>query len=134
MGAVVAAWSSSWGEAWGNSWGGVNPDPAPPDQPEQFSGGYLAATRRRQKDEIRRDRDRFGITEEGMAVVEAVAARQSETPPGDEQKRMEELLRELELRGIEWNARYMDALTVERRLLSEKKRRLLLIAATLLDD
>lgn len=99
-----------------DSWGGDGPTPEPPTPPappaqEQFSGGYFATTRRRSQEELERDRERFGIA--AAEVIEAVAQRQAATPQADEQKRLEELERELTLRGIEWEGRYLAALNAK---------------------
>ena len=50
-------------------------------------------------------------------LIERVAQRQVETLESDEHKRFEELERELELKGIEWEARYLEALNDRRQAL-----------------
>jgi hypothetical protein len=87
----------------------------------QPSGGIPASDQawRRTKQDIARDRERFGIPDKARLAIEAVAAQQAERLEQDEQKRFEELNRELELRGIEWDARYLESLNYEReRLIS----------------
>lgn len=91
-----------------------------------FPGHGTLKLRRREgrtKDEIRRDRERFGIA---AAVIAEVAERQADRLEQDEHKRFEELLRELQLREIEFDARYLDALNKQRqRLIDEEIGRLL---------
>lgn len=72
----------------------------------------------RTKEEIRRDRERFGIIPPAVVeVIAAVAARQAETLVLDEQKRYEELTREITLLGLEYDARYLEAVNIERQRL-----------------
>jgi hypothetical protein len=52
-----------------------------------------------------------------QAVIADVAARQAERLELDAQKRFEELSRELQLKGIEWEARYLEALNIQREAL-----------------
>lgn len=47
-------------------------------------------------------------------MISAVAERQAERLQPDEQKRFEELARELELRRIEWRAEYFEELNARR--------------------
>jgi hypothetical protein len=80
-----------------------------------LSGRYAPGDRRRTKDDIRRDRERFGVlTPAAAEVIAEVAVRQVERGETDAQKRFEELHRELELRRIEWDARYLEALAAMR--------------------
>ena len=81
------------------------------------SHGTLRLRRRdgRTREEIRRDRERFGIV--AARVVASVAASQAERLEVDGHKRFEELLRELELRGLEFDARYLEALNEQRQRL-----------------
>jgi hypothetical protein len=69
----------------------------------------------RSRADVARDRERFGI--KAAAVIAAVAERQAERLEGDEQKRFDELLRELQLREIEWDARYLEAMNLQRQSL-----------------
>lgn len=94
----------------------VTPTPPtpPPVVPEQFSGGYLphgGKRKRRSKEELERARELFGIRSRHAAeTIIEVAARQAERNELDAQKQFDELRRELLLRGLKWNARYMEAL------------------------
>lgn len=73
-----------------------------------------------------KDRERFGIRDAVALAIAEVAARQAERLEQDEHKRFEELHRELELRGIEWRASYLEALNLERgRLIDAEIGRLL---------
>ena len=80
--------------------------------PSQGYSGY--ETRRRTRSDVTRDRERFGIPDEARLVIESVAAQQAERLEQDKQKRFEELTRELELRGIEFEGRYLESLNFER--------------------
>lgn len=71
--------------------------------------------------EISEARERFGLTDEiaveAATAIAQIAARQAAASAAhrmDEQQRFEELHRELRLRGIEWDARYLEALNVQR--------------------
>lgn len=64
----------------------------------------------RTKEEIRRERVAYGIEQEAVKVIEQVAKSQVSRKEADEHKRFEELERELTLSGIEWDARYLEAL------------------------
>ena len=71
--------------------------------------------------EISEARERFGVTDEiaaeAAATIARIAARQAAalaTHRMDEQQRLEELHRELQLRGIEWDARYLEVLNAQR--------------------
>ena len=82
---------------------------------ETSSGGYeerhyrdpYRFTRAPSAADIRRSREEWGILEKPAAVIAAVAQRQAEGPSQDEQQRLEELERELEAQGIEWESRYL---------------------------
>jgi hypothetical protein len=109
--------------AWG---GGDSPPPPEPLAREQFSGGYFPHQRRRSSEELERDRERFGIPAEAASVIEAVAQRQAAHLQADEQKRLEELARELALQKIEWRTAYLTELNDRReRLIGEEIGRLL---------
>ena len=89
---------------------------------ETASGGrpqipFSAHARAQTKEQLRESRERFGITEPAQKVIAAVARRQVEANVLDEQKRLEELTRQLELEGIEWDTRYLEALAQMRELL-----------------
>ena len=86
--------------------------PARGTAPWLWSGVYAPTEK-----DIRRSRERFGIPDEAARVVAEVAARQAQRLESDAHKRFEELQRELALRRIEWNAKYLEALNVEREAL-----------------
>lgn len=98
--------------------------------------------RRPTADDVSKDRERFGILSKAQAVIEEVAARQAKSLEQDARKRFEELSRELALKKIEWDARYLEALNNQRErlidaeiakrlqfLLTERNKMILLIAA-----
>lgn len=95
---------------------------------QQASGGYELANigRRRTPEELRRKRDEFGIPNHAAEIIKAVALRQAEALRQDEQQRFDELVGELELRGVVWDARYLTALNSlrEREIDAEIGRRL----------
>ena len=94
---------------------GPPPPPPPPAAPSiKPSGGFPAAEPRRTKADISRDRERFGIRDEVADAIAQVAAQQAARLEQDAQKRFEELNRELELRGLEWDARYLEELNIQR--------------------
>ena len=82
------------------------------------SGGFPYRDTSRTRKEIAKARERFGIpdqeriAQEALAqrVIAEVAKRQADRLERDEQKRFEELSRELALRGIEWDGRHLAAL------------------------
>jgi hypothetical protein len=85
------------------------------------SGGYPNDSyHRRTREQVSRDRKRFGIIDALAAeAIAEVAARQAERLEADKQKQYDELKRELELRRIEWETGYLEALNAEReRLIS----------------
>jgi len=87
------------------------------DVPVVNSGGYADYGRRRTKEDVRRDRERFGIPQEASRVIEAVAARQALQTKDkrlDEQQRLDELVGELELAGLEYEGRYLTLLNDSR--------------------
>ena len=99
------------------------PPPADTTPPPRGTVPWLSDLgARRTKRDISRERERYGIQDElALAAIAEVAARQAERLELDEQKRFEELSRELELRRIEWDARYLEALNVMReRLIGEE--------------
>ena len=105
---------------------GVGAPPAPPpatvdDRPKGTAEWlWQSAVDRRAPEDVRRARERFGVLpREAAEAIAEVAARQVERSEQDEQKRFDELLRELQLRSIEFEARYLDALAVLRERLIE---------------
>jgi len=109
---MASAWGASFGAAFGGAFGAITPARAypPPHGASIFGHGY----RERTKKEIREDRERFGIPQEIATVIVDVAARQVERLELDAQKRFEEFSRELELRDIQWDARYLKMLNEAR--------------------
>lgn len=85
------------------------------------SGGFPAYDGGRTKREVTRDRERFGIPDEerleAERVIREIALRQAQKLERDEQKRFEELSRELKLRKIEWEGRYLESLNIQRQKL-----------------
>lgn len=118
------AWGLSWGGdtgAWGLSWGSSPAPPTPPVEPSGPvpSGGipWYARPKKRRK---------YQKEDVIQAVIEAVAARQAAALELDEHKRLEELVRELDLRAIEWESRYLELMNSERqRLIDQEIRKLL---------
>lgn len=99
-------------------------DTATPPEPDiattqLVGGGYHPSQglypRPPSRQEVSRDRERFGLLDElALKAIAEVAARQAERLEQDAQKRFEELSRELQLRGLEWEARYLEALNAKR--------------------
>lgn len=107
---------------------GVGATPTPPTPPpvvttEQPKGTaewlWQRGDGRRSAEDVRKARERFGIRDEVADAIAAVAARQAEAQAAasaaaqaeaDEQKRFDELFRELELRSIKYEARYTEIL------------------------
>jgi hypothetical protein len=103
--------------------GAGEPSPPPPPQADDNFGGFgyrpsggFPAQDQRSPEDVRRARQRFGvIPPDALEVIEAVATRQAlAQQEADEQKRFEELSRELELRRIEFDARYLEVLAALR--------------------
>ena len=95
----------------------VTPDyvPGGGSSPSQGYSGY--ETKVRTKEEVRREREDLGILPK--RIIEEVAQRQAERLETDKQKHFEELNRELELRGVEWDSRYLESLNeVRERLIN----------------
>ena len=75
---------------------------------------------------MRLERERLGIIEPRVEnLIAQIAARQLERDEQDAQKRFEELYREVEIQGLEWNARYLEALAAirEEMATAERKRK-----------
>lgn len=103
--------------------GALPPPPTPPvvadDRPKGTAEWLSAYPYGRTAEDIRKARERFGIKDAAAEVIEAVAARQAAEEAAakataDEQRRFEELTRELELRSIEFEGRYLEALSALR--------------------
>ena len=85
----------------------------------RFSGGsgswdYALLGYRRTEEDIRRDRERFGVLPEVATVIEEVARQQVKNLHLDEQQRLEQLERELQLQDIEWQAQHLELLNAIR--------------------
>ena len=125
---VDGVWKSGvWAfTVWGSGvWaeGGVIPPPPVVAPAGPIGGGYVHERRRGRK-ELREARRRVGLeddyrTEEELAqaIVASVAARQALVLEQDEQKRFEELSRQLQLARIEFRATHLEALNRERQKL-----------------
>jgi len=116
--------------------------------PERFAGGweYARRARRRVEEELRAERERWGILPAAAKVISALAISQADALPGDE-ARLAQLERELELAGIRYKAQYLELLNIQRQRLidaeikdffetqssldEENKRRLMLLLAFL---
>ena len=103
---------------------GPTPPPAPVVVPPLVGGGFTYEYRRPRKS-LAKDRERFGIPnierQVAEALVEDIAARQAKSLERDEQKRFEELQRELQIRGIQWQAQYLESMNAKRERLIEEE-------------
>ena len=115
---MPSAWGESWGAsggAWGESFGAADAGggAVPASVASAQAGGryWLREFKRRYKPKYER------IPEQIQEVILDVAERQVQRLEHDELKRLEELERELQLRGIEWESRYLTALNEEREFL-----------------
>ena len=90
-------------------------------EPVRPSGGWPSTQgeRKRSRKELSDARKRLGLDDgyRVSTVLADVAARQVERLEQDPQKIFEELLRELELQGLQFDARYLEALAVQRQRL-----------------
>lgn len=102
------------------------PPPAPPVTPTQIPSGGIPAPAPRDREARARDRDRFGIADPVLAAIRDVAARQAERLEADAQKQYDELAGELQLRNIEMQGRYLEALALEREALIRQEIALLM--------
>ena len=95
--------------------GGVSPAPPATVTAPLIGGGYNPSQglypRPPSREQVSRDRERLGLRD---AVSLAIAARQAQRLELDAQKRFEELSRELQLRGIQWEARHLESLNAQR--------------------
>jgi hypothetical protein len=99
-------------------------DAATPPEPDVVTsqligGGYNPSQglypRPPSRQQVSRDRERVGLLDElALQAIAEVAARQAERLEQDAQKRFDELSRELQLRGLEWEARYLETLNAKR--------------------
>ena len=124
------AWGSSWGGdsgAWGLSWGSSEAASPPAAVEAPRSGGAGRVLLRRPISRVHRELlEKERLSREALEAIAEVARRQAERLELDEQKRFEELERELSLRSVEWEARYLDLLNEQREaLINEEIGRLL---------
>jgi hypothetical protein len=116
---------------------------------ERFSGGweYARRSRKRLEEELRSEREQWGILPKAAQIVAAVAIRQADALDLDAEQRLEELERELELAGVRYQTQYLELLNLQRQRLidaeirgffeaeealdEENKRRLMLLLAFL---
>lgn len=101
------------------------PLPPGPDVPpasigvERFSGGweYARRSRKRLEEELRSEREQWGILPKAAQIVSAIAIRQADALDLDAEQRLEELERELELAGVAYQTRYLELLNLQRQRL-----------------
>jgi hypothetical protein len=117
--------------------GAGTPDPLPPTPPvtadpprgrAEWLGDYRPD--QRSAEDIRKARQRFGvIPPDVQATIAEVAARQAQQLDLDQQKQFDELYRELEIKRLGFEARYMEALALQREALINEEigRRLRLV-------
>ena len=94
--------------------------PVVPVTPVRPSGGWPADQGyRRKREDVSEARKRLGLDDgyRVSTVIADVAVRQAERIEQDQQKIFDELLRELELQGLEFDRRYLEALGVQRQRL-----------------
>lgn len=111
---MLAFWASGAGVS-----GAVPPVPPSVAEPERFAGGYeyYRRLRKREPEDVRQERERWGILPKTMGVISDIAIRQAAAAKYDEQRYFEELNRELELQGIEWQGKYLEVLNAQRVML-----------------
>lgn len=113
------------GNLWWRTTGQGAPPPQPPapqpvdDRPKGTAEWLWGPPQKRTRDDISRERLRYGLSDAVAEAIAEVARRQAEAEAAasaaekaaaDEQKRFDELYRELELRQMGFEARYMEAL------------------------
>lgn len=78
--------------------------------------------RHRTKEDIRRDREKFGVIPKRVEkVIQKVAKRQALSDEQDRQKQYDELAGELKLRNLALEAGYFESLALEREVLIAEK-------------
>lgn len=112
----------------GFSTGAAPTPPTPtPEEPPRGTVAFLSDLPRRKKteEEIRKEREDLGILPKAARVIEDVARSQAERLEQDRQKQLEQLARELEVAGIEWESRYLELLArLRERFIEEEIARL----------
>ncbi len=118
--------------------------PATPTTPKGGGGfhpsqGYSGhEVQKRTKEDIRRDREKFGVIPKRVEeVISEVAQRQALRDEQDKQKQYDELAGELKLQNLELEARYLESLALQREVLiadkiEEMRRKKVLITTLLL--
>ena len=86
------------------------------------SGGFpqdrdYGRARTRTREELAKERERFGIPDTALEAINLVAAQQARRLELDAQKQLDELRGELKLRGLELEAGYLEALAQTREAL-----------------
>ena len=116
---MASAWGSAWGDSWGDSWGTITTP-----QPARGTAAWLSPSlyaKPKTKEQVRKEREDLGILPKAIQVIKEVAQRQVQRLELDEQKRFDELLNEIKLQELQWDARYLALLSEEReRLISEE--------------
>ncbi len=88
--------------------------------PSQGYSGH--EVQKRTKEDIRRDRERFGVIPKQVEkVINEVAQRQALRDEQDKQKQYDELAGELKLQNLDLEARYLEALGLQREALILQK-------------
>ena len=103
--------------------------------PERFAGGweYARRGRRRAEEELRGDRERWGILPAAAKVISALAISQADALPSDETQ-LAELERELELAGVRYKAQYLELLNIQRERLIDAEIKDFFDAQSALDE
>lgn len=96
---------------------GGKPEKYPLRPLQEFKTPY---SRGKTDEDVRKERERLGIIDP-IEVIHRVAERQVETLSHDAQQHLEELERELELQGIQWEGRYLEILNVKRQKLIDEE-------------
>ena len=88
--------------------------------PSQGYSGH--EVQKRTKEDIRRDRERFGVIPKQIEkIIEKVAQRQALSEEQDRQKQYDELAGELKLQNLELEASYFESLALQREVLIAEK-------------
>lgn len=110
------------GQFFGGGFFGAN-TPTVVDGGVKPSGGIPASFQikaRTRKDKAL-DRARFGIRDEYLDLIMEVASSQVDRLEADPQKRFEELSRELELRKVQWDGKYLEVLNALRQQMIDEE-------------
>jgi len=99
-------------------YGGIGIQPAVQEGIRNFS---LRDWRKWHRPEDEDQLKRLGVDAKAAEVVADVAELQARNLAMDEQQRLEQLARELELKGIEWDSRYLKLLNAQREQLIDEE-------------